>query len=261
MQEGTVAVKIPTRLRHLLKRVPGLSNLWLNARVLSAPTFREDGLWTIHNCDFSRQERFTRAVTKCRAQMRLAAEVRDARWRWYTCAWSAHYASHLPGDFVDCGAGFGVTAMMILCYLGSEMGDRQYFLFDTFRGLDESLVTSKDRAADWNEYGDIYGFVRDSFKDFNNVRLVRGSIPGTLDEVDIEAVSFVHIDLNCVEPELAAMRHFWHRLVGGGIVLLDDYGWRGHEAQKSAHDDFAASHGLHVFAMPTGQGILLKPPT
>jgi hypothetical protein len=60
---------------------------------------------------------------------------------------------------------------------------------------------------------------------------------------------------------MAAMEHFWPRLVAGEIVIIDDYGFSGHEVQKRAADRFAASVGAAMLSLPTGQGLLLKPGT
>ena len=65
--------------------------------------------------------------------------------------------------------------------------------------------------------------------------------------------------MNCVQPEVAAMEYFWPKLVAGGVVILDDYGFSGHEAQKRAADQFAASVGARILSLPTGQGLLIKP--
>lgn len=48
-------------------------------------------------------------------------------------------------------------------------------------------------------------------------------------------------------------------MVSGAIVVLDDYGWSGHEEQKHAFDSFARSRGVEVLSLPTGQGLILKP--
>ena len=42
--------------------------------------------------------------------------------------------------------------------------------------------------------------------------------------------------MNIVLPEIAAIEFFWDRLVPGAMVLLDDYGWSTHTAQKLAFD-------------------------
>jgi hypothetical protein len=66
--------------------------------------------------------------------------------------------------------------------------------------------------------------------------------------------------MNCAPPEVAAAEFFWERLVGGAIVLLDDYGFPGHEAQREALDGFAAAKQVKILCLPTGQGLIVKPP-
>jgi hypothetical protein len=55
-------------------------------------------------------------------------------------------------------------------------------------------------------------------------------------------------------PEIAAAEHFWDRLVPGGIIVLDDYGWRKQINQKIAFDRFADARKINVLSLPTGQG-------
>ena len=97
------------------------------------------------------------------------------------------------------------------------------------------------------------------FAAFKNVVIVPGPIPETLPQVIPEKVAFLSIDMNCTIPEREALKHFWPRLVRGGVVLLDDYGFSHHEEQKVAHDAFAASQGTTVLSLPTGQGLMIKP--
>jgi O-methyltransferase len=47
--------------------------------------------------------------------------------------------------------------------------------------------------------------------------------------------------------------------VSGAAIVLDDYGWRKHYEQKRAFDEFARQRGTSVLALPTGQGLILKP--
>ena len=56
------------------------------------------------------------------------------------------------------------------------------------------------------------------------------------------------------------MRFLWNRLVPGAPVLLDDYAYSGYEWQKVGMDAFATEHGLSILSLPTGQGLLIKPP-
>ena len=56
------------------------------------------------------------------------------------------------------------------------------------------------------------------------------------------------------------MRSFWPKLVPGGIVLFDDYAYYKHTPQKTALDSWADSVGVQILSVPTGQGLLIKPP-
>lgn len=65
--------------------------------------------------------------------------------------------------------------------------------------------------------------------------------------------------MNCAAPERAAAEYFWERLAPGGVILSDDYGFAGFESQRQALDEFAAARGVQVMALPTGQGLIIKP--
>jgi hypothetical protein len=78
--------------------------------------------------------------------------------------------------------------------------------------------------------------------------------------VDIRRVCYLSIDMNIVEPEIAAIEFFWDKLSPGAPVVLDDYGWSNYRLQKEAMDRFARQRGVAILTLPTGQGLLLKPP-
>jgi transposase len=47
--------------------------------------------------------------------------------------------------------------------------------------------------------------------------------------------------------------------ISGGIIVLDDYGWRKQINQKIAFDRFSELRNVKVLSLPTGQGIIIKP--
>ena len=110
-----------------------------------------------------------------------------------------------------------------------------------------------------SQYEECYQEVNENFSEFNRVHLVRGTVPGTLTEPDISKVCYLHLDMNCTEPEIAAAEFFWDKLSSGGIVLLDDYAYEGYLPQKRAHDKFASEKDVPILALPTGQGFYIKP--
>jgi hypothetical protein len=108
-------------------------------------------------------------------------------------------------------------------------------------------------------YEPCYENVVETFRPFRGVRIVRGIVPDTLSQVTATAICYLSLDMNNTAPEIAAAEHFWDRLVPGGIIVLDDYGWRKQINQKIAFDRFADARKINVLSLPTGQGLLIKP--
>ena len=227
---------------------------------VDAAAYNEDFLMTTHNADFLRDPRFVAAYDRG-----IAAVGGDYRFRWrvHVGLWAATRAVRLPGDFVECGVNRGFMSSAIMQYLDWNRLDRRFFLLDTFRGLDGELLTDDEKrmgkTAGFNNYTECFAEVQANFAEFHNVVLIRGSVPSTLPQADTAAVCYLHIDMNCVAPEIAAINYFWSRLVPGAIVLLDDYGSPGYEPQKHGMDAFARDHGVEVLSIPTGQGMMIKP--
>lgn len=243
------------KLRMQVARLPGARKLYDTLRLVFAPTFREDGLATTHNCDFIHTADFQRAYD---AAQQHESGV-DIRWRMHVTQWAGSHAMKLDGDFVECGVNRGFLSASVMAYLDfAAHPDRRFHLIDTYSGLVEALITDEDVAAHRHPYPDCYDFVVKAFKRYPNVNIVKGAVPEILPSVKVEKVAYLSIDMNCVQPEVAALEYYWPKLSPGGVVILDDYGFSGHEAQKRAADRFADSVGSRVLTLPTGQGLLFK---
>jgi hypothetical protein len=101
--------------------------------------------------------------------------------------------------------------------------------------------------------------VKANFSEWKNIRIIEGPVPDTLDRVETQNIAYLHLDMNCSPPEVAALNFFWDRLLPGAFVLLDDYAYRGYEAQKHAMDAVAKEKHVMIVSLPTGQGLLMKP--
>ena len=221
-------------------------------------SYESDGFATIHSADFQRDPRFARAY-------RSGLDTHswsDVAWRAHVIAWAAQCASGLDGDFIECGVNKGGYSKLIVDYVGLAGQARKFYLLDTFSGLVPGLV-SKDEVRrgilDAYQYEDCFEDVKATFADFPNVVLVKGAVPGTLSAVTSERIAFVSIDMNCIEPEIAAATAFWDRLVPGAFMVLDDYGHPLHVGQREAFDKFAAERDVTILSLPTAQGIIVKP--
>jgi hypothetical protein len=90
-------------------------------------------------------------------------------------------------------------------------------------------------------------------------QIIKGTVPETLPECTAEKICYLSIDMNCAGPEIAAANYFWDKLVAGAVIVLDDYGFMGHEEQQKAFDAFAKEKKVQILQLPTGQGIIFKP--
>jgi len=187
----------------------------------------------------------------------------DIQYRVYVACWALSQASHLEGDFVECGVNTGIFSLAAMNYINFNTIDKNFYLFDTYEGIPSDQVSDAEKPiveGHYNQfYFDCYELVKKNFSSFPRAILVRGRVPESLSYVNIDKVSYLSIDMNIAYPEIAGGVYFWDKLVPGGIILLDDYGWQTHEAQKSGWDEFARDRGVQILTMPTGQGLLIKP--
>lgn len=224
-------------------------------------TYSNDLLFTYHNADFIKEKKFAEAyaLVKKVDNGRLLANY-DIQWRIHVLCWAASYAIKLEGNFADCGVFSGFCPRAVIHYTNFNQTSKKYFLFDTFFGLDPQYSTAdelvRNKKLGYKEK-DMYEEVKETFKDFN-VEIIKGSVPDTLTHVQNEKFCFIHLDMNAVYPELKALEFFWDRMVDGGIIVLDDYGFAGCLDQKKGHDEFARSKNAMILSLPTGQGVIIK---
>jgi O-methyltransferase len=235
-------------------------------------TYDADGLVVYHkSVDFLADTRFQVAYHRGMQSGHHIARERGSdidihiEWRIHVALWAAAHAVTLAGDFVECGVNTGITSLAVCEYIDFNATRKNFWLFDTFQGIPLEQVTERERAlgrldenAAW--FSECYELAKANFSAFPRAHLVRGTVPDTLADVDIGDVAYLSLDMNIAEPEIAALEFFWPKLVTGAPVLLDDYGWTGYRPQKEAIDDWAATHHVEVLTLPTGQGLILRPP-
>jgi len=228
-------------------------------QLMSDFVYAQDGLATEHNCDFMKEERFARAYRK--GESTGSWGDKKVHWRAHVACWAAERAKDLEGDFVECGVNKGGLALTVAHYVDFQKLKKRFYVLDTFSGLADQYISHEERELGRTPggYEECYEQVKASFRPFDNVVIVRGVVPDTLSQVTSEKISYLSIDMNCAEPEIAAAEFFWDRMVRSAAMLLDDYGWAGHIVQKRAFDRFADQRGVPILSLPTGQGLILKP--
>ena len=172
----------------------------------------------------------------------------------------ARYASHLAGNFAECGVYRGGTALLLARVL-QNMPDKRLYLFDSFQGLPK-VTEGKDQ---WFHEGQFSGTgveaVKQLLSDFRGTTEIRcGWIPQTFAGLEDNRYAFVHVDVDLYQSTLDCCNYFYPRLVSGGVLVFDDYGFAAARGEKDAVDEFFADKPECPIALPTGQAIVLKVP-
>ena len=237
-------------------------------------TYSKNRMLTGHNADFLKEDTFINAAEKAAQTLTIRKNhtpYDTHNWNIYIGCWAASHAKNLPGDFVECGVNTGMLSMAVVEYIDFNSTGKTFFLCDTFTGIPEGQVSEEENkfysdigvnaavANNAEKYSeDIFSQVKTQFSGYN-VKVIQGKVPDTLDQVDTEEVCYLSIDMNITMPEIAAAEHFWEKMVPGGVIVLDDYGWYWHLPQKRAFDEFAEKRSVKVLSLPTGQGLIFKP--
>jgi hypothetical protein len=179
-------------------------------------------------------------------------------WRHYiifTTAREARAATRV-NTIMECGSAEGMSAWFALH--GAD-GARAY-LYDLFGTMtDRSLLPSEMFSV-----GNYATLSREHIAHNLHrypaaVELCPGFIPESFAMYPPPpTIAWLHIDLNAAAPTLATLTECWERVAPGGLVLFDDYGWKGWVDTKRTVDGFFASR-VPVWQLPTGQAIVRKP--
>ena len=194
---------------------------------------------------------------------RLYAEVEPhtivSRDRCYVLASLADYASYLPGDLAECGVFRGGTALL-LCRASAERRKRVR-LFDSFEGLPAG-DPEKDKWFEEGQFAvDAVESVKQLLDEFSDVTDIRaGWIPETFSGLEDATYALVHIDVDLYRSSLDCCAYFYPRVVTGGALLFDEYGFAAARGERDAVDEFFADKREKPIVLPTGQALVLRLP-
>ncbi|MFD5134653.1 TylF/MycF/NovP-related O-methyltransferase [Streptomyces sp. NPDC058378] len=188
-----------------------------------------------------------------------------------------HIVKHgIPGDIVECGVWRGGSMQACaktLLSLGET--DRDLYLFDTYEGM--TPPTAEDLRRDGRpaqELLDAQGKdrpiwavasledVRAGFEQVpypeDRVHYVQGKVEDTVPEQAPEQISILRLDTDWYASTKHELTHLYSRLVSGGVLLIDDYGyWQG---SRQAVDEFLEETGEQLLLLRMDEGrIAVKP--
>lgn len=218
-----------------------------------------DNLKTNNNFYFLEDTKFLNTYKNTRAKLDFDPNI---PLRVHQAIWCAFNANNIDGDIVELGTGKGFLFYNIMCNYGDLLKGKKIYLCDTFLSYKTDMLTGKQVPENGVSkiYAQSYDQVKNSFAKWGNIQLLEGLLPNSLKEsnIKIEAISFLHVDLNFYKAEIECLEYLWDKISVGGLVLLDDFGNPGREAQMRAHLNFFTSKDQIILSLACGQGLIIK---
>lgn len=190
--------------------------------------------------------------------------------------------NHIDGAIVECGTWRGGQAMIAALTL-MQVGDtsRDIYLFDTFEGMpppsdrdtrlddgmhaDQMLELSLgDRTSSENAWciadqRDVASGMASTNYPAEHVHLVAGLVEDTIPSEAPPRIALLRLDTDWYESTRHELEHLWPRLVPGGVLMLDDYGWW--DGARRAVDEWLEESKVPLLLLRADEGrVAVKPP-
>jgi O-methyltransferase len=176
--------------------------------------------------------------------------------------WSvARQALRLGGDFMECGVYKGGSARMLAQMIADfdQANRRRLHLFDTFCGMPETQI-DRDYCRE-GDFGDTsLKEVSARFAPNAPVAFHAGFVPQTFNGLEDLRFSFIHCDLDIYQSVLDCARFTYPRLLTGGAMVFDDYGYMTCTGARDAVDEFFADKPEFPLVFSSGQAVIWKLP-
>ena len=146
------------------------------------------------------------------------------------------FAAILMGDLAEVGVYRGGSAKL----LAKSCINKTVHLFDTFTGLPKA-----DPDLDQSDFYQTHSFSNTSsdmvqafLADCDNVKIHKGLFPSTATPLESRKFCLVHIDTDLYQSVRDCFEFFYPRMVTGGVLVFDDYGWVMTPGVKQAIQEF-----------------------
>jgi O-methyltransferase len=186
--------------------------------------------------------------------------------RQYSLYEALNYVSNskIDGDIVECGVYKGGSAMLCALTLLQANDLRHLWLYDTYAGMtaptshDESYLHSletvksifanndKESYNNWCFAGldEVQRNMSRTLYPAEKISYVVGDVMKTIPDRLPEKIALLRLDTDFYDSTKHEMEHLFPRLVSGGVLLIDDYGyWKG---SKLAVDEYIAKHNIRI---------------
>jgi O-methyltransferase len=164
-----------------------------------------------------------------------------------------------PGAFLEVGVWRGGTGSLLAKRLALAGSEELVYLCDTFAGVVKA--GGQDGFYKGGEHADtskelVEGLLRSL--QITNARLIKGIFPEESGPILADCrLRLIHIDVDTYQSAKDIMEWVWTRLVPGGIVVFDDYGFSVCNGIKRLVNEQTASDKLVIHNL-NGHAIVVK---
>ena len=149
------------------------------------------------------------------------------------------------GAFYECGVYTGGVTRLLL-----DLDLAPVVAFDTYSGIQSSGVHDLHSDGDYDA-----GDENSVFEYISGASIVKGRVPDSFKGRENDRISFAHLDMDIYAPTKAALEFIWPRLLPGGAIVLDDYGFWTTPGIKKAAVEFGLGRQIYL---STGQLVITK---
>lgn len=168
--------------------------------------------------------------------------------------------SRLSGDCIEIGVWRGGTGCLLAKRTESVGMKCNVVLCDTFSGVVKA--GPNDDAYKGGEHADTSeALVRDLAGRMGvRIQLLKGMFPEeTGSHIAHREFRFCHIDVDVYQSARDCTAWIWPRLVSGGIIVFDDYGFRGCDGVRKFVEEWTVSRPVTFLYNLNGHAIFVKP--
>lgn len=160
------------------------------------------------------------------------------------------------GDFLECGVYQGGTARLLAELASRRQQGPHLHLFDTFTGMPETGATNLHEAGDFADTS--LDRVRTFVGHSPIVSYHVGQIPKSFAGLEELRFALAHIDVDIFQSVTDCCEFAYPRLLSGGILIFDDYGFPSCPGARKAVDDFFADKPERPLVLSTGQSVVFR---
>jgi hypothetical protein len=180
-----------------------------------------------------------------------------------------HIIAHrIDGDVVECGVFFGGSVMLAAEVLRRHdySRERRILALDTFWGFARRSEHDIDFDGNevcqpndprWNFRASAEANIRSIPFDHERLLVIEGDVIETLDKATDRPIALLRLDTDTYDTTKFELETCWHKVVRGGLVIIDDYGWC--LGARKAADEFFAGKPVFMHRLDSTVRCCVKP--